>query len=419
MSKSAERSALVIPSMIPWADLKQEHLEELLYWLLDDFGLRDLRWRRGGSSITAPDGGRDLEGTLYVATPFGELQPQRWWVESKGRKGTVEIGVVQAAVHNAGPEVDVLVVATNTQFSNPTHAWVDDWQAAHPRPKIWLWQREQLEKQVSTHPSAVARLYSEALSPQGRLELANARLWRYAQFAPSDQLELFWREKAHLTWTSESMITVVTSETANGDLTLRPWLAGAPEDSMRQILAGSIANVLVLHERAERFGTNQGPLLEAAAHIVLSAILTLGADETLMTVRNVWKREDAPAPPDLAEFFEQHLLRPIALGLQHELSDVCANDCERVVVDRNSLTDEQVADYWKRFVFDPDRRRAEPEKRLTLEKLSAPCRAGLPLDDKHQCPLIDTLEPGNVAAHLSDYGQIIRDIVRRGAATKK
>ena len=61
---SAATPPLIVPSLIPWDDLTQEHLEELLYWLLDDLGLRDLRWRRGGEKTTTSDGGRDLEATL-------------------------------------------------------------------------------------------------------------------------------------------------------------------------------------------------------------------------------------------------------------------------------------------------------------------------------------------------------------------
>ena len=37
-----------IPTEVPWQDLKGKDLEELLYWLFDSMGAKDLEWRVGG-----------------------------------------------------------------------------------------------------------------------------------------------------------------------------------------------------------------------------------------------------------------------------------------------------------------------------------------------------------------------------------
>jgi hypothetical protein len=93
-------------------------------------GAKDLEWRSGGSGGGAADGGRDLEANFYTPSADNEIESQRWWIECKGRAGTVEAHEVKSAIVNAQgkEELDYLVIATNTQFSNPTRDWVKEWQ---------------------------------------------------------------------------------------------------------------------------------------------------------------------------------------------------------------------------------------------------------------------------------------------------
>ncbi len=67
---------LFIPTEIPWQDLKGKDLEELLYWLFDAMGAKELEWRIGGSGSGTSDQGRDLELSFYVSTPDGDLVGQ-------------------------------------------------------------------------------------------------------------------------------------------------------------------------------------------------------------------------------------------------------------------------------------------------------------------------------------------------------
>ena len=72
---------------IPWASLRGAALEELLYGLLDEMGAKELTWRTGGTGGGAADGGRDIEATFFQATPDGEVDSQKWWIEAKGDPG--------------------------------------------------------------------------------------------------------------------------------------------------------------------------------------------------------------------------------------------------------------------------------------------------------------------------------------------
>lgn len=127
----------VLPASIPFSELKARDLEECVYWLFDALGAKDLEWRTGGSGSGAADGGRDLEAHFYTPSVDDELEPKVWWVECKGRSGTVEKSEIQEACNNAiaRDDLDYLVIATNTQFSNPTRDWVKEWQAKHKKTK--------------------------------------------------------------------------------------------------------------------------------------------------------------------------------------------------------------------------------------------------------------------------------------------
>lgn len=134
---TTEEKKWVLPASIPFADLKSRDLEECLYWLFDAMGAKDLEWRTGGSGGGAADGGRDLEAHFHLPTADLDMDPQVWWIECKGRAGTVESDEVKSACVNAQARtgLDYLVVATNTQFSNPTRDWVKEFQKKNPHPR--------------------------------------------------------------------------------------------------------------------------------------------------------------------------------------------------------------------------------------------------------------------------------------------
>lgn len=213
---------LLLPSEIPFQRLKDCELEECVYWLLDAIGAKDLEWRIGGAGKGAADQGRDLQAKFHVPSPDGEIQTQKWWVEVKGRERTLEKAAVQEALLNAqgGDGVDVLVVATNSTFSNPTRDWVRAAVASRPRPEVRLWDRHTLERLVSKHPTVVLRCFANALSPQGKLEVVRSKQWNLAAFATPQVLRELWANRDRLVWASDSIFSVLVSEVANGDLAI-------------------------------------------------------------------------------------------------------------------------------------------------------------------------------------------------------
>lgn len=411
---------LVVPSAIPWADLKQEHLEELLYWLLDAVGVRDLRWRRGGSNGGAPDGGRDLEGTFHQPTPFGEFQAQRWWVQAKGRSGTVEPVAVQSTLNNAAERSDVLVFATNTQFSNPTIDWVDEWQRRHPLPKVYLWQREALERQVCRHPSAAARLFSSALSPQGHLDLAASRFVNYAHYCSAKMLSDLWKDRSALRWTSLSRIAVVVGEAANGDLALRPWLADVSHEMMADILVNAIGNTLPHVTRAENVGVSTEPLVLGFAHIIMASSRLLGADLTARLVRDPWQgfeQHVVNRNEGMADVLHEYMTLPILERAATHLLDACTRKCSRISADLIDLSERQSKYYWRRFQESdaPYPSDNDSSTSFYVETPSAPCRVGFSVQGKRGCPILKPAVRVDTMNEIMEiFQRIIDDLIVHG-----
>jgi Restriction endonuclease len=183
---------------VPWRVVTGAQLEELLHGLLDAMGASSLVWRAGSATgVTASDGGRDLEAVFDRPSPDGELDRQRWWIESKGRTRTVEPSAVQEAVLNAAgrTDIDVLVVATNSRFSNPTRDWIEEWARSHPRPLVKLWDKGQLDRLVRRYPTVVARTFPQALDDKERLELLTARFFEFGERPTEQDLNYFWERR--------------------------------------------------------------------------------------------------------------------------------------------------------------------------------------------------------------------------------
>lgn len=384
----------VLPAQIPFADLKARDLEECVYWLLDAMGARDLEWRTGGAGGGAADGGRDLDATFYVPSPDGEMEPQRWWIECKGRKGTVEPDEVKSAVNNATAQSDLayLVVVTNTTFSNPTRDWVKTWQSSHLRPKVKLWDHETLERLLSRHPTVVLRLFSEALSPEGLLKVAQQRFWDKLEYTPVRALQSFWAARDTIEIDPLERVALIANELAHGSIIDRPWAAHADLAQLLAALQIALVNMLYLRVRASKIGIDEEPISAAVAHIILVLLRRLHAgDVAEIVLKSVGQRDEKIFPDKVIEM----MLMPILNRLAGEMQDVCSADCMRVLgTDATTLVgvDDPVEVYWRRF--DPAGTPADaPAKSfLRLESLAAPCKVGFPVGQERGCPLYE-IEP--------------------------
>lgn len=405
----------VLPALIPFKELKGKDLEECLYWLLDAMGAKDLEWRTGGSGGGAADGGRDLEAHFYVPTADNEMEPQVWWVECKGRTGTVEPDDVKSAAINAQArsDLDYVVVATNTQFSNPTRDWMREWQKTHPRPKVKLWDSGHLERLLSRHPDVVLRLFSEALSLQGQFQALESRFWNKLEFVSSPTLAKMWKSRDDAGFTAMGSFALIANEFANGNIIQRPWGAVLGSHSLLEVLHIGLVNTPYLMMRALKGGVDQSPITRAFAYLILCALDKLSSEsiaELIIDSITRGKRGDMP------ENVQAMLLMPIMDQLLSEIQDVCSSDCRRMMsLNRRALTEDkdEIEDYWLRLEAAGLDEPEEPTRYLRIERNDAPCEVGFKVDKDNGCPLF-AIEPT-----VQNFAEALAVIKRVAAFRKK
>jgi hypothetical protein len=388
-------AALVVPTQIPWDQLTGPALEELIYWLCDAMGGKDLEWRAGAAQGTSRDRGRDVEVTFYVSEPGGGLRPERWWVQAKGRSATVRPGDVREAAINGASRSDlgVLVVATNSRFSNDTRDWVREYQQGHPRPVIKLWDRSELERMLVEQPSVVARVAPQALSPQGRLAALNASFWNWTRFATSGDLKAVWADRSRLRFTAMDWVACLASEGASDDFLHRPWGAEIPKSDLAEVLVVALASAPGLAMRMEQNGVSSRAYIDGLGNLLASAILRLEAHVVSAVLDDPWAFvKDGPKWPKGARpVFDKYIFLPVIARLIDFYGSACAADCVRV----SGLVDEpevKPASRWGTLApherVSVSERVKAPRGRLIVEKLDAPCNAGLNLNNERTCPFV-------------------------------
>lgn len=385
---------LILPSEIPWPEIKGSDLEELLYWLFDSMGAKDLEWRIGGKGSGTSDQGRDLELKFFTPSPDGTLSQQVWWVEAKGRSKTVEPSEVHEAVLNASGKthIEVIVIATNSNFSNPTRDWVKDWQKDHPRPIVKLWERTELENLCSKNPIAIIRLHAKAISPQGKVEVAKSKLWDYASFTDEPTLKNLWKVRENVQIDERALFALTASEFANGDIGERSWALEADNEILVSGLCNGLINFLYLAFRANENGVRQEPIIRAIAYLILVSLQRLEVSSITSLLRGVWNDVEGREYP---EKVIELILEPVLGTLQTEMKDVCASNCHRVMTDPELLHEVEIESYWDRL--DPNAHNRSEEKRiLTIEAYDKPCNVGFSVSKENSCPLCSIEKPYSV-----------------------
>lgn len=410
----------VLPSSIPFDRLKARDLEECIYWLMDSLGARDLEWRTGGAGNGAADGGRDLEAWFYSPAPDGDMEGQRWWIECKGRSGTLEPDAVKHACVNAHGQKDLayLVIVTNTDFSNPTRDWVKEWQVKNPVPKVKLWDRSSLERMLSKHPGAVARLFDEALSTAGLLEVVREGFWNRFDHASPKALQSFWAERETLEIGELELVALIVSEFANGDISRRPWGVACTPHERVYALASVVGNLPYLSIRANRAGINQEPLIRGVAYLIQAALMRATAESVAeIILAQLSGEDDEPFPANI----RSALLDPILTTLLGDLGDICSNGCPRIMLNEpRSLIGgaDPSANYWARLRPEGGPQAEDDGRRFHIEATREPCAVGFALDGEHSCPLFEDLpEPDKLAELLAIVDRVTEFRMREAADT--
>lgn len=393
--------------LIPWNSLRGTALEELLYGLLDEMGAKELTWRTGGTGGGAADGGRDIEATFFQATPDGEVDSQKWWIEAKGRSGTVEPDAVKSAVINACDNIslDLIVVATNSQFSNPTRDWVQDWIAGHPRPKVRLWDRRDLLRLIRKHPVVAARVIPQVLSSEERLRMLREQLYRFGKPPSHKDLDYYW-ERRELIVEPGHLATLVYGELLYGDLAVHPWGAAVSESNCLSVLIEATACLPFAIIRSQAVSNEK--LNAASAYLIECALQWADPAYASAVMGNPLMFTELPdSMKNDARPYIDAVVRPIWNRCKLELLDACSQDCARVSSTSNDpmiLRPSEAGErFWRRFDANNQQRAAELAFRIF--NVNMPCSVGLQLGER-LCPLEE--DPEFTLEEISEIGEIIR-----------
>jgi Restriction endonuclease len=382
---------LVVPSEIPWESLKGHPLEECVFWLLEALGAKQIDWRVGGCGGGGADGGRDLECIFNIPQPSGEILPQKWWVEAKGRSTTISPSDIKESILTVSgkPDVDVHLIVTNQQLSNPTKDWVADWKKAHRRPDIRIWEKHDLERLVSRNPIVAIRLFPKSLTPSGKCEVMTTKFWDYMTFTDVPTLKVLWRSRKDFAWNNRSMFAALASECATGDLAKRPWGSIIPLDRLALVFLEALVNGFYLMFRADAAGVRFEPVVDALAHLLTHLIARFEpAAIARVTEGSFDAAEDLS---DLPEELKRMIIDPVVRRVYQQVANACLADCRRVSGGGRSLLPKaEPASFWQRFQTPPETEVEERDSspQFYIELNSIPCAAGLPLSEEYNCPMI-------------------------------
>ncbi|BCF86660.1 hypothetical protein RQCS_62050 (plasmid) [Rhodococcus qingshengii] len=383
-----------------WDSIVGAQLEELLYGLLEALGAKELVWRAGSNhGVTASDGGRDLEAVFIQSTPDGEEDRTRWWLESKGRGQTVPKDEVISSINNLTDrnDLDVFVFCTNSRFSNPTRDWVENWQKLNPRPRIRLWDRDRLDLLVRKHPTVLARVLPEALDDGERLKLLLDRFLGLGETPTDLDMAYFWERPSIVTDSPDVAYLVAMfayAETADS-LVERPWgsfLADSDEVVITTIMVALFELPIRGFVELAR-PLHQEHLIITCAYLILSVMPYCSAENLhgAMSMPGTYIAADDHflKDPAKAASWTEAVVKPILGRIQDELTDVCTDDCVRVMTDARAFPPPMLGErYWRRFGIGD----VKKNPIFTFQEPDKPCVVGLPLDRNHGCPLISGFE---------------------------
>ena len=128
------------------ASLSPTQFENLVYDCIRSIGVRNLVWRTPGS-----DGGRDLEGHVIVTDIVGIERVEKWYIECKKYKNSVDWPTIWKKVAYADCEkADVFLLATNSNPSPNCENEISTWNNSQRRPIIRIWRGYSFEELLAT-----------------------------------------------------------------------------------------------------------------------------------------------------------------------------------------------------------------------------------------------------------------------------
>ncbi len=410
--------ANVSATTINWDTIKPEKFEELVYFLLDDMGFKNLEWRKGGEGISATDGGRDLEAIYSNIGPGDILSVEKWWFEIKYRSKTLAPAEIQKIITNAVGRVgvDTLVIVTNGTVSNKTIDWVKEFQTNFPRPRIIVWQKHDIERILKKYPSTAMRYFPEALSVQEQLMGVANQFWNSTHFPSLNQMERFWLDRDNLTWDEYTLFPILVADNISNQVTIRKWGIILPTELLIKTLTLGLANTPQLVIKFEHSGNNQDALIGGVAYLLESILvkqdIPIAGIVQLITHPYELVTPASDSPAKLVNF----LLKPIFSRIYLDLGENCSFDCDKVSWGKTRSN--TPSGFFTRFEIEiPPPKNTGPF--VILQYSSGKCGIDL-VDSDSFCPLFSDIEEDedfSNAQRLCEHLEFMRKVIVKRSCT--
>ncbi len=212
-----------------------------------------------------------------------------------------------------------------------------------------------------------------------------SRFWTFSAFAGAVSLTDLWQCRSSLSWNFRSRLAVLTSELANGDILAHPWTAEFSDEELAELLVGSVANAFYILFRSDDVGIGQQHFVNAIAHIIIACLLRFECGIVAQLIERTMIADNGGAwSPEV----RNHLMIPPVRRAALEVTDVCVEDCIRVVMDSRVMSNGELKNYWDRFTRNRHVERQLKERYLIVESNFAPCQIGFSVSPNKGCPLL-------------------------------
>lgn len=134
------------------SSLSPREFESFSFECMRAIGMRNLVWRTPGA-----DGGRDIEGEVYVRDVSGYEERQVWYIECKLYSRSIEWSVIWKKLAYADSlNVDVLFLVTNNNPSPQAESRIASWNKQKKKPAIRVWRGYEFPPFLRCSPSISA-----------------------------------------------------------------------------------------------------------------------------------------------------------------------------------------------------------------------------------------------------------------------
>ncbi|HEB0655533.1 TPA: restriction endonuclease [Pseudomonas aeruginosa] len=135
------------------SDLTPIQFESLIFDIMNARGLKNVTWRTPGA-----DGGRDIEAEEISIDVSGYSHTNRWFVECKKYKGSVDWPTIYGKVSYAeANQANYLLMCTTSKYTPSAITHVDKWNSSNRLLKIRLWAGHEIENQLQGSPDIQAK----------------------------------------------------------------------------------------------------------------------------------------------------------------------------------------------------------------------------------------------------------------------